>query len=728
MEEVKKETESKVEEKAKDAVVDEKVEKVAESYKEDKDLAKQSEKKEDSKGEADLANVGRSNADSNESDDSDDSSIEISTVDELTSQAKSNAKNNKNANDPSAVKKRKKMKKKTKKLVRTLIIIGIIVLLIWLGIEYAAFSATKLLSSVNSTTQFGEIERMDVTQNISTTGTIESTDVRTVTSALSGVTIEEVNYEIGDMVEEGAVIVAFSREDINEKIANLGEDIDEATAAQALDAGNRNTNYAYNYGTEAYNINNANIRATQAAEDLTKAQNDLNKACSDKSDFVSKYDEAVANVGGVENELEKVKNLYTLWKQYYSAPTINPEGGVPVQWSSEDFWMTWAGENMDYLRYLNSDAAWNDKITELSTKAQEYRTTINSYDSQIASYNAKIDSAETMVTNAQRAYDSSILSAQEQGRTSTNNLAKYDYNYARENLTAGDNVTNLERQMQQYEDSLDDYIVYAPITGMVTDVNAQEGNGYIASSGALMTIQAVDSFQVTTQIDEYDIPTVEEGQRVVIMTDATGDEELEGVVSFISPTATAGQSGNTYKVDIDIITKNDLIKLGMSAKLNIITESHDNVLAVRYDALEDEDGEKVVYIVDKEDVENVNAANKKQDDKNGIVVVGADGSENVKGGKKDNKQDEESFIKFLFSKKKTDEELLNGSAMGLKSAAKRVVVEVGIEGDYYTEISSDMIHEGDSVLVNSTSGAINNFGMMFNVGGPDGGDFGEPGM
>ena len=75
-----------------------------------------------------------------------------------------------------------------------------------------------------------------------------------------------------------------------------------------------------------------------------------------------------------------------------------------------------------------------------------------------------------------------------------------------------------------------------------------------------MTIQAVDVFEVATQIDEYDINNVKLGQRVVIMTDATGDDELEGIVSFVAPTATrpqtaTGSTSNTFEVKIDVLKK-----------------------------------------------------------------------------------------------------------------------------------------------------------------------------
>lgn len=666
-----------------------------------------------------------------------DDDITTTTIDELAKETKKDSKGDSSEDDEAKKKEKKrnvaKAKKRNKKLRKWLIILAVIALVIFIGVKYVAFSATKLINEMSSVTSIDKVEKMDLASTISATGTIQSKDVRTLTSALAGVTIEQVNYEVGDMVTEGAVVVAFSREDINKKIDNLQEDIDEATASKSLDSGNRNADYNYNYGTEAYNMANAGTRTAQAQQDLNNAYSDLSKVQQNKSDFMAKYNTAIENKDSVYAELEEVKRLYQVWQKYIApevfsdvlgggAMAATPEEYAVAMGCSRDDW----NKIVQYYYYLTTVDAWNDHISELQTKYSEYEATIKNYDSQLSSYDSQITSAERSITNAQRTYDSALNTQTEQMRTSANNLQKYDYNLAKGNLTAEDQITNYKRQLEEYVDRLDDYVVYAPISGLVTEVNAQEGNGYQATTGALMTIQAVDIYEVTTQIDEYDIPNVKVGQKVVIITDATGDEELEGVVSFIAPTATStssaataanSSSSATYKVNIDILTKNDKLMLGMSAKVNIITEQHNGILAVRYDAIEeDEQGNKVVYVVSDEDAK---ANEKKTED--GISVVGMDDDKNNPKGfmpaaKKE--KNEQTFIQYLFGGGKTD---VGSEEFKLKNAAKKVIVDIGIEGDYYTEVKSNELTDGSNVLVNNESGALNDMMMMFNgMGGPGG--------
>ena len=136
------------------------------------------------------------------------------------------------------------------------IVIGVIIAAIIGFIVYKAIDTKNKIAEAmsNSNTTTAEITRMDLSKAISTTGTIQSKDVRTITSPLSGVKIERVHYKVGDMVQQGDVVVEFSFEDINKKIGQIEEDIDEAKQTKALDAGDRNNTYVNSYDLQTYNV------------------------------------------------------------------------------------------------------------------------------------------------------------------------------------------------------------------------------------------------------------------------------------------------------------------------------------------------------------------------------------------------------------------------------------------------------------------------------------------
>ena len=540
------------------------------------------------------------------------------------------------------------------------VIIAVIVLgIIGFVVYKVADAKKKLADAMNSgNTTTAEIKRMDISKAISATGTIQSKDVRTITSPLAGVKIDEVLCKVGDMVDKGAVVITFSREDINKKIGQLDEDITEAKQNKNLDGGDRKNSYVNEYDLQTYSIATSYDSFKRSGEDLDKAKDDYQKACNDTSDFKSLHEEAEENIDSVQEDLLRKKEKLA-------------DGDYDGR---------------------EEEARLTNEIAELTAKITKYRDALDNYDTKLKSYQDAEKQKKDALDTAQRNYDDAYVKFNKAGYDASFSDAKSDYNKNKGDLTANDNIKTLERQKEQNIDSLENYIITAPISGLVTEVNAQEGNGYQATTGALMTIQAVDIYEVTTQIDEYDINNVVIGQDVAIMTDATGEDELKGKVTFIAPTATAAtgnSTSNTFEVKIDIQGKDERLRLGMSTKLNILVDTHKNVLAVPYDAIEEKDGGKTVIYVQEQ---TASKDEKKSDGIPSIQVFGSDG-----------------LIKSSDDKKETDAPGPGGRPAG----TKEIPVQIGLESDYYTEVISNNIKEGMTVLVNSTAGELSTDFDMF---------------
>ena len=553
------------------------------------------------------------------------------------------------------------------------VVIGLAVAGIIAFFVFRSINAAKKIAESMNQVQTDEIKRMDLSKAISTTGTIQSKDVRTITSALAGVKIDEVNCKVGDMVQKGDVVVTFSREDINKKIGQIEEDIQEAKQVKGLDSGDRVNTYNNSNGIDFYNVASAYDKVKKAETDLQKAKDAVQRVCDEKAAFRDLHNEAVDKYTSVEKDYIEAKQKYETFL---------------------------AQDNKDEA------ARYASEVDRLSAKLSTYRSAMgDSYNDKITSFEEQEKTKFDARDQAQRDYDAAIVAYNKANYDAYYNGEKSDYSLTKGNVQANDNIKTLERQKEQNEDSLDNYIVTAPIAGLVTAVNAQEGNGYQATTGALLTIQAVDVLEVTTQVDEYDINNVKIGQSVAIMTDATGEDELTGIVTFIAPTATAAQSGtnatatstsssSSFEVKIDIQNKDDRLRLGMSAKLNILVDTHKNVLAVPYDAIEEEEGgAKCIYVMDK------NApADTAKPASGGIEVIGVDGTTTttpVPSGKPDKPSG------------------MTDKPSAAPAGAKKIPVQIGLEGDYYTEVISPDIKEGMTVVVNSTAGEIKNDMGMF---------------
>lgn len=373
------------------------------------------------------------------------------------------------------------------------------------------------------------------------------------------------------------------------------------------------------------------------------------------------------------------------------------------------------------------------------------------WDDVKASYEAQVANAYQAEQQAQKAYDNAVKAQADGGQGSVssvaNSLSEADSSYKKAQITSGETVKKLERQLNDSIDSLDDYIVYATIDGVVTEVNVSEGNTFV--SGNVLTIQDDSGYKADVLVDEYDIPKVKKayeekkanGQNleVVVKTDATGDKEFKGHVTLISPTSTTttsfsstssgsgSSSGGTsssgaanYKVSIELDEIDESFMIGMSAKVAIIVnQSPANSLCVPYNCVKQtDDGKYIVKVLDENGDKNTaddilpagavaNEGRRSKDEvanNNGIVVEKEETSETkievtADKGKKG------------FSFGKSDEEPVE-----IGKRYREVEVEKIFDTDYYVAIvpkEEGSLKEGDEIIVVTEKSSGDDFMAMF---------------
>lgn len=372
----------------------------------------------------------------------------------------------------------------------------------------------------------------------------------------------------------------------------------------------------------------------------------------------------------------------------------------------------------------NAASVSPNKVPELEQQIEAQQKVIDqTYDAQVA---------------AQRAYDKAVRSLEDEVYKGSNSLAGATETYQKNVITSNDSTKKLQRQLEEQKDRLDDYVITAPISGMVTQVDVEENNSF--AGGNLVTIQDVSTLYVSTEIDEYDIPSIAIGQKVKFKTDATRDDELEGEIDEIAVAATAStgtaqansSNNSTYKVKVKVTTNDDRLKIGMTAKLSIIVKEVDNVLTVPYDAVVDKgDGEYVVYAIDEATVRKI-----EQRKEAGKQIAGKISDMTKTGTHSDAGGPEGPEELALDEKKKESEKEAVKEAerpKGLKDIFKvaygsqeeegdiiaenqvEIPVETGIESDYYTEVKSSALKEGMTVIIKSEVEATNPFDIMMGL-------------
>jgi HlyD family secretion protein len=218
-------------------------------------------------------------------------------------------------------------------------------------------------------------------------------------------------------------------------------------------------------------------------------------------------------------------------------------------------------------------------------KAQFAVTQQPATEAEIAQSLSQIAQAELNVRQAR----SNLLTAQNNLDTLIEGPAEEDLEIARAQ------VRQAELSRIQAERSMDNARIFAPFTGVVSQVNTRQGELYSGGLAA-MVLTDLNSFHMTVLVDELDVRQVQVGQTVRLSLDALPDADINGEVVSVSPTASEVSGVVAYDVEIVPKESDAPLKAGMSATAIITTAEVDNVILVpnRYIQLDRETGRAFV--------------------------------------------------------------------------------------------------------------------------------------
>ena len=555
---------------------------------------------------------------------------------------------------------------------------------------FQVYQALQTVDSAKSSAQtqtFDTVSQMDISNSISVTGTIEANDSRTLSTLVSNTEVLTVSVKVGDYVEVGDPICTFDTSNIEKNIAKLQRQIAVNNAKATLELAKANTQVAW--------------AMEDLADNQADAQYDVNSAIRNYQAQENAVQDAIDALEAKERALDDAEDAYD---DYKDSQTVSDEDDEK--------------DADDYKDAIKDAQAAVDSAQRSLENAQ------NSLQGTIDSYNKTLDSISDQTRT-----DSRTISTNQASVISTqlNNMLTND---------------DAEQQIEDYQDSLSDYVVTAPIAGLVTSVSVEVGDKY-EEKNTICVIQDDTSYIVSGTVDQYDISEISEGMSCVIKTDATGDDELTGTLTFVSPvpessssssstgSSSSSSSSTNYPIEISIDGRDDRLRIGMTAETSVLTESRKGVMAVPYDAIEeDADGSTYINVaVDASDMkdmaENVSG--------NAAGMSGSKdmpGMDSGHGHDKNGNSSTNPLVKWI-CKTFFNADVDQTTEETAQVMTKKVNVETGLETDYYTEISSNEIQVGDEVLIpnsiSTTSSSDSNNGQQGGMMGGGGGGGGAPG-
>lgn len=625
----------------------------------------------------------------------------------------------------------------------------------------------QMMAMMNQT-QTSKVERRTLVSSVSATGTLTSVNSKDVVVDLNGVEVKSVSVELGDMVEAGQILCEFNSEDIEENLAEAKTALNVATQKTQMDLnvaernleeakedydtdlkrGNTDLGVAYNDYVEALDeVEEAETSWNEAKATTIEKKGELELREEQLSAKQAQLNAAGSSDTQAQNFTQKANELKNYAEQ--KSVTLNNSVMDKIGLGNDLSQIIIGTETTSDFQINNSSAdadAQRAKIEEFMNELKSLQSSYNtscqleaecaSLQQEVASWQSKYNTAKSNESSYEKAYEQAVSASEsklqaydKQKRNledTTKNAENAVINKTESLTTAQLNAlssgNNEEDKVEQYQQQLNDCAVEAPMSGVISAVNIAEGDTY--NGTAIVTIDDISSFEVNAQIDEYDIGKVEKGQKVVIKTNATGDEELEGTVKIVSPRASTGGNDITYTVIISVDTPSEMLRMDMTAKLSIILESKENVLTVPYEAVQEEESGKFYVEV----VDDAIEGNQTSQEINAEQIAEGMGQKNMP--QKPEGMDWDNMSGGMGEGNRpqrmnsdNNSKISNGSSEEASEVTtRRIYIEKGIESDYYIEIISDEVIEGMEVVVpNSGEENSRNIQNMMMGRGPMGG-------
>jgi HlyD family secretion protein len=167
-------------------------------------------------------------------------------------------------------------------------------------------------------------------------------------------------------------------------------------------------------------------------------------------------------------------------------------------------------------------------------------------------------------------------------------------------------VASAEAQLKQQQVQLEDTIIRAPFSGIVTQryatVGAYVSPAISASSDASATSTSIvalaKGLEVLAKVPEVDIPQIKQGQKVEIAIDAYPDEVFQGRVRLIAPEAVVEQNVTSFQVRVAIDKAANKLRSGMNvSEVTFIGNNIQNALLIPQELIVTQKGKTGVWLL-----------------------------------------------------------------------------------------------------------------------------------
>jgi len=214
----------------------------------------------------------------------------------------------------------------------------------------------------------------------------------------------------------------------------------------------------------------------------------------------------------------------------------------------------------------------------LQVDPQRYKAEVDSWAANVRVAKINVEQAEVTLKESQSNLKR-MQSLYEKGFASQSELEQVTIKHEGAQVqlkSAKEQVRQSEANLERAKDELAKTTFIAPMTGLVSKLNAEEGENVITGTmnnpgTVIMIISDMSQVLGTVNVDETDINQVKLGQNCEISVDAVEGKVYKGKVVDIASSASKEKEVSVFKVEIAIEQPDENLKPGMSARAEIET-------------------------------------------------------------------------------------------------------------------------------------------------------------
>ncbi len=443
------------------------------------------------------------------------------------------------------------------------------------------FGASSVYSMFNKPEyQTAQVERSEFSNIVSVTGKVVAANDVSLAFETGG-RVASITAKVGDKVTQGTVLARTNSGD--QYASYLVQQARLSSAEAQLAEARRGTR-----PTELQNLKNNEARAF---EDLRQAIQDAYVTSDDV--LRSNVDVMFTNPTGpyprffsfddvsrrekIEKMRLEVGDMIDEWQK--STPSLQSS-------AYSDSYRNEAQENLQTMK------AFLDLLGEASSyfkNADQLSDTVRTqYINGISAGRASISSAISSLNASYKAY----INAQDALELSAEGSTPEEI------ARAEADVRSAQANLLQAQASLSKTTIVAPFDGLITKVDLKVGEQVMSGSPVISMISNAN-FEIESYIPEADIASIHVGDVGTTTLDAYGESVQFGVVvTGIDLSETEVDGVATYKTMLQFFIQDERIRSGMTANIDVVSETRQGVLSIPQSAVISKDGKRMVLIKD----------------------------------------------------------------------------------------------------------------------------------